>query len=135
MGLVMKSLEEKIRAHPQGVVLWGFSSTLLAFAREYAKGKLTLPIQGLSFGGEAMRESERAEIEEAVGARVYSSYAAAELGRIAFECEARRVHVSEEHAWIEIVDTKGRPVAAGETGQVLVTLFDNPVMPFIRYAG
>jgi phenylacetate-CoA ligase len=43
------------------------------------------------------------------------------------------MHINEESAYIEIADAQGVPQKHGTEGRIVVTTFDNKVMPFIRY--
>ncbi|RJF77238.1 phenylacetate--CoA ligase family protein [Azospirillum cavernae] len=71
---------------------------------------------------------------EARGVDVYQSYGTADLGIVAYETPARAGLVVDEGAIIEIVRPgTGDPVAEGEVGEVVVTIF-NPAYPLIRFA-
>jgi phenylacetate-CoA ligase len=53
---------------------------------------------------------------------------------LAGECAAGDgLHVFGDSRLVEILDADGRPVAPGETGNVVVTDFRNHVFPLIRY--
>ena len=52
---------------------------------------------------------------------------------MACECGSGRLHVYSQHTLLEIVDGEGRPVPAGVTGRILVTLLGNRGFPLIRY--
>ncbi|MEM6901618.1 MAG: AMP-binding protein [Pseudomonadota bacterium] len=71
---------------------------------------------------------------ETRGVAVYQNYGTADLGLIAYETTAREGLVVDESVLVEIVRPgTGDPVAEGEVGEVLVTLF-NPTYPLIRFA-
>jgi phenylacetate-CoA ligase len=71
---------------------------------------------------------------EARGVDVYQSYGTADLGIVAYETPAHAGLVVDEGAIIEIVRPgTGDPVAEGEVGEVVVTIF-NPAYPLIRFA-
>lgn len=71
---------------------------------------------------------------EARGVDVYQSYGTADLGIVAYETPARAGLVVDEGAIIEIVRPgTGDPVAEGEVGEVVVTIF-NQAYPLIRFA-
>jgi phenylacetate-CoA ligase len=72
--------------------------------------------------------------EEAFSGRVIDILTSSEAGPIAIECASSKcLHVQSERVLVEILDAEGRPVAAGETGEVVVTPFYNYAMPLIRY--
>lgn len=67
------------------------------------------------------------------GIQGYQSYATADLGVIAYETPAREGLVVDEGVIVEIVRPgTGDPVAEGEVGEVVVTVF-NPDYPLIRF--
>lgn len=69
-----------------------------------------------------------------LGIDVYGLYALAEVGLIAYETDARDALVVDEALIVEIVGPgTGEPIPAGETGEVVVTVF-NPDYPLIRFA-
>lgn len=75
-------------------------------------------------------------IEQAWGCAVYNHYGMTEMGLGGgVECQARRgYHLREADLYFEIVDPEtGRPVAAGETGEVVFTTLTRTGMPLIRY--
>ena len=83
-------------------------------------------------GGEAFPPSLRDWFSER-GLAVYQSYATADVGLIAYETSARQGLVLDEHCIVEIVRPgTGDPVAAGEVGEVVVTVF-NPDYPLVRF--
>ena len=86
-----------------------------------------------SVGGEALppslRESWRAE-----GVSVLQSYGTADLGLIAYESPALEGMIIDEGVILEIVAPgSSEPVAAGDVGEVVVTVL-NPDYPLIRFA-
>jgi phenylacetate-CoA ligase len=99
------------------------------------------PEQGRALGievivlmGATIPDGTREFIAERLGARTAGVYSCQEIGAIACECEAApHYHVAVENALVEILDERGRDVAPGERGRVVVTGFYNYAMPFIRY--
>ena len=83
---------------------------------------------------ERLAESLRNELEERFGMQVRQGYGTADLGCIAYECpEKSGMHLSNR-CYVEICDPETKkPLAPGETGEVVVTAF-NPVYPLIRLA-
>jgi len=82
---------------------------------------------------EVLYEGMRNTIEEVFGAPVYNRYGAAEVGRIASECKAGKLHVFSFSNHVEILDEQDRPVSPGAVGRVVVTPLHNLAMPLIRY--
>jgi len=86
-----------------------------------------------SVGGEALPPSLRRELAQ-LGVAALQNYGTADLGLIAYETPAMDGLVIDEGVLFEIVAPgSGDPVAEGEIGEVLVTVF-NQVYPLIRFA-
>lgn len=111
--------------------IWG--SVAVEFARLLRERGAHPDIGGMIVTGEAITEQERTDIEAATGAKVTTAYAGSDVGRLATECEARRLHIHDEWAYVEIVDANGSSLPAGSRGRIVVTTFENDVMPFIRF--
>lgn len=89
---------------------------------------------GMRATGEVLTEGMRQRIEKTLGAPVNISYGLNELGWIAIRCpEGGRYHVNAECCLVELIRDDGSPCSPGEIGSVLITMFDNAAMPFIRY--
>ncbi|USX27095.1 AMP-binding protein [Oxalobacteraceae bacterium OTU3CINTB1] len=89
-------------------------------------------------GAEALPESLREWFADNGVPHVLQTYASADIGSIAFETRSGDVRhpgmVLDEDVILEIVRPgSGDPVAAGEIGEVVVTVF-NPDYPLIRFA-
>jgi phenylacetate-CoA ligase len=118
---------------PQGFMLYGYASSVLEVARQVEKEHIALPLRATLATGESVGEADRKYLERVTGVPFYSVYASREAGYLASECEERRLHLSEEWALVEIVDEHGIPLSSDKEGRVVVTVFDNITMPFIRY--
>lgn len=82
--------------------------------------------------GEALPPSLRADLA-GYGVAVLQAYATADVGLIAYESEAQEGLIVDEGAVVEIVRPgTGDPVADGEVGEVVVTVF-NPDYPLVRF--
>jgi len=83
--------------------------------------------------GEALPPSLR-DLIAGFGVDVFQAYATADLGVIAYESKAREGLICDEGVIVEIVRPgTGDPVADGEVGEVVVTVF-TPEYPLIRFA-
>jgi phenylacetate-CoA ligase len=83
--------------------------------------------------GEVLTMDMRRALVDAFGAPVYDKYVCAELGHIAWQCpESGELHTCDEHLIVEVV-RDGRPVPAGERGELVATSLHFEAMPFIRY--
>lgn len=86
-----------------------------------------------SVSGEALPESLRAHFLEQ-GVAVLQTYATADLGLVGYESTAGGGLILDEEIIVEIVRPgSGEPVADGQVGEVVVTVF-NPDYPLLRFA-
>ncbi|WP_028103339.1 phenylacetate--CoA ligase family protein [Pseudoduganella violaceinigra] len=95
-------------------------------------------VQRAMIGAEALPESLRQWFADHGVPQVIQTYASADIGSIAYETRSNGKlnpgMVLDEEVLLEIVRPgSGEPVAPGEVGEVVVTLF-NPDYPLIRFA-
>jgi phenylacetate-CoA ligase len=95
-------------------------------------------IERALMGAEALPESLRSWFRENGVKHVFQTYASADIGSVAYETESDGVlnpgMVLDEDVILEIVRPgSGEPVAPGDIGEVVVTLF-NDDYPLIRFA-
>jgi phenylacetate-CoA ligase len=95
-------------------------------------------VQRALLGAEALPESLRAWFRENGVRHVFQTYASADIGSVAYETETDGVlnpgMMLDEDVILEIVRPgSGEPVAPGDIGEVVVTLFNNDY-PLIRFA-
>ncbi|OGA38683.1 MAG: hypothetical protein A3G28_05430 [Betaproteobacteria bacterium RIFCSPLOWO2_12_FULL_68_19] len=79
--------------------------------------------------------SLRREIESLWGCPVYDGYGTNEVGLAGFECrEQSGLHFMEDLVYMEVVDVEsGKPLGAGERGNLVVTALSRTLPPVIRY--
>jgi phenylacetate-CoA ligase len=95
-------------------------------------------VRNALLGAEALPESLRSWFREHGVPNVFQTYASADIGSIAYETATDGVldpgMVLDEEVLLEIVRPgTGEPVAAGDIGEVVVTLF-NADYPLVRFA-
>lgn len=99
-----------------------------------ARGVDDLGLAAVSVTASMLHPGQRELIERVLGAPVFDTYRSAEIPWIAAQCSTRDgLHVLSDHRRVDVVGDDGRPVAAGEIGDLLVTDFDNRAYPLIRY--
>lgn len=115
--------------------LWAYVDSAHELARYVEDNGLEVrPIPVTIVTAGVLTEPVRETIERALRTRVYNQYGSREVGPLACECSERKgLHVFNWATYVEVVDTHGRPVAAGEMGEVCVTLLTNFSMPLIRF--
>ncbi len=130
---VLRRLARSIERRPP-TMFWGVSNALYAVALALIDHGTRVKVGSCVSGGNHLHPHYRRAMEDAFGCRVYERYATMETGVVAHECpEAGALHVPAEGMIVEIVGHDGTPVAAGETGDVLVTTLRNRATPLIRY--
>lgn len=76
----------------------------------------------------------RQQVEMAFRAPLFDRYGSREVGDVACECEAHGgLHVCAPTHLVEILRPDGNPVAAGERGELIITLLTNYSMPLLRF--
>lgn len=136
--------ELNLHATPQEILEFmqrkplGYVSTMPARLQAVAlaareKG-VTMALDIFFARGEDVTLEQEQLFSEVFGARIVRTYSSQETGKLAHACpECGRYHINSEIVILEVVDEEGRPVAPGETGQVLVTPLLNLAMPLVRY--
>lgn len=115
--------------------LYGYTSIISEFS-DYLKTSKTPPplsIKSIITTAEVLDEVTRSNIENTFNCKVYDEYGCGELGTIAHECEAGKLHVNSENLILEILDEKGNQQPHGLPGEIVVTDLTNHTMPLIRY--
>jgi phenylacetate-CoA ligase len=82
--------------------------------------------------GEPVYEFQRRRIEETFQCPVAEEYGMGELGSVGFECPDRRLHVSAETVFLEIMPDVMSNGAQG-AGRIVATHLRNRLLPLIRY--
>ena len=130
----VRDLEKLVSSFPNGVILYGVGSSLAELASVCRELHISLPLRCVLSTGEELRDPQRREIEKTFQTQVRLTYGLSEMRRLGFECAHRRIHINEDVAYyFEITDDYGIPLPVGESGRLIVTGFENRVMPFIRY--
>lgn len=112
-----------------------YPSNLEAIARHCLEKGVTLPgLRDVRTISEVLRPEVRAICRQAFGVEIKDIYSAEEVGNIALQSPAsEQLLVQSENLLLELLDDRGRPVAPGETGLVVVTPLHAFAMPLIRY--
>ena len=84
--------------------------------------------------GEMLTQASRRRLEEDYGIIVRQFLATADVGAIAYECGEKNGMHFADYRVVEVVDPEtGKQLGAGQVGEVVVTLLENPVYPLIRF--
>jgi phenylacetate-CoA ligase len=129
---LVKYEQQLVRFRPS--YFYGYVSMLVAFANHYRSLGTRPPfnLRCIITTSEILTPGDRALLSEVFRTRVFDEYGCGELGTIAHECDAGRLHVSDENMIVEVLD-QDRRCAPGEKGELVVTELNNLAMPLIRY--
>lgn len=118
---------------PKAVIAYVQSAYEIAKFSARTNYKIT-PVQNIITSAGTLFPSHRSAIESAFGGRVFNRYGSREVGNVAMECSAHEgLHLNLFSHYVELVDESRKPVPAGTSGELVVTLLTNKVMPLIRY--
>ena len=85
-------------------------------------------------GGEVATPAMRARIGSGFRAPVFSIYGSHEFNLLGWECSVTgEMHVCDDNVVVEVL-RDGRPAAAGESGDVVVTGLHSYAVPYVRYS-
>ncbi|HEV8713772.1 MAG TPA: hypothetical protein VGX03_13210 [Candidatus Binatia bacterium] len=115
-------------------VLGGFAGVLARLAQEVEnEGHQALQPRFVIAGGEVLTPLMRRQIATVFNAPVFDLYASQEFMLLAWECkETGEFHTCDDGVIIEVLKD-GKPVEAGERGEVVATNLHAFAMPFLRY--
>ena len=114
----------------------GYSAGVLALAQyiKEHKEQLTIKLKGIYLTSEAFAEQSRHFISDVFKCPVIGQYGHTEMSVYAFQHKEDSIYECIPfYGYTEILDGKGRHVKEGETGEIVVTGFNQIGMPFIRY--
>ena len=133
-GIGNSELQVGVAAHYRASGYIGLPSYLKVLLEQARKSDLRLSIAKALVLAEKLPESLRAEFQREHGIHVRQGYGTAELGAIAYECEAAKGFHLDPGVLAEIVDPQtGAPVEPGTPGEVVCTPL-NPVYALLRFA-
>jgi phenylacetate-CoA ligase len=124
-----------IRQH-RPTMLFGYPSALSFIARQAARKGVRLDDLGIRVAfvtSERLYDDQRQAIARIFGCRVANGYGGRDAGFIAHECPGGGLHISAEDIVVEIIDPEGRPLPAGQAGEIVVTHLATGDFPFVRY--
>ncbi|MDO8561011.1 MAG: hypothetical protein Q7R91_02245 [bacterium] len=87
----------------------------------------------LMYRGEHISKSERNNISRFFKCPIFTCYGSRETSLLGIECEYHKLHLAPWMSYFEVVSDSEQTVPEGDEGNVVVTFFENFVMPFMRY--
>ena len=116
--------------------IYGYASSVaLLAARARVRGtRLRLPeLRVVCATGEPLYPHQRQLIEEVFGVPAANEFGSRDIGFTAHETPQGQMLLISESIILEVLDEAGRPVAAGELGEAVMTGLCSEAQPFIRY--
>jgi phenylacetate-CoA ligase len=117
-------------------IIYGYPSAVFPFAVYLQENNLNARRLGLKVvmvTAESITSEQRFLIETVFGCKTANEYGCSETGGFVYECPRGSWHISSELTFVEFLDSDGRPVAPGQTGEIYLTHLRNDYMPLIRY--
>lgn len=117
-------------------MLFGYPSALTHIARHCERRGVAMDDLGVRVAfvtSERLYDDQRATISRVFGCPVANGYGGRDAGFLAHECPSGGMHLSAEDIVVELIGSDGRPVAEGESGEVVVTHTATGDFPFVRY--
>ncbi len=126
----MHTAYEKMQRWQPETIL-AYPSSLYQFAKFLAENDLKVEwrLKGIISAAEMLHPHYRTLPEAVFNTKVYNRYGSREVGLIAMECPAGRMHINCRDIYLEI----DSPSAYTEPGEILITQLNNYAMPLIRY--
>jgi phenylacetate-coenzyme A ligase PaaK-like adenylate-forming protein len=116
-------------------ILTGYPTVLNVLAESVPKAADLRSLRLVASRGEILHLGTRELLGATFPCCIADFYNAEEVGNIAWECpvDPGVLHINTDACILEIVDSEGRSLGAGEEGRVIATNLFNCTMPFIRY--
>lgn len=103
-------------------------------ARKEGRNLRRLGVKVVFVTGEVLFPYQRELISDTLNCPVANGYGARDSALVAHECPQGGMHVLSDAVILELLDSAGRPVRAGEAGEIVITDLYSHEAPFIRYA-
>ena len=117
-------------------MLFGYPSALSHIARHAETRDQRMDDLGIKVAfvtSERLYDNQREIISRVFGCRVANGYGGRDAGFIAHECPDGGMHLTAEDTVVEIVDSEGRMLPNGQSGEIVVTHLATKDFPFVRY--
>jgi phenylacetate-CoA ligase len=117
-------------------VLDGYSGALFLIGHEVERQGISDIRPRLMFGSaDSIDVPSRRYLERVFNAPYLDQYGCSEVDRTAWQCPEREsYHMDVDSVVTQFVDESGADVAAGESGEIVLTSLFNYSVPFVRYA-
>ncbi len=116
--------------------MYGYASSLALLAKfaQSINAKINIPSLKVIFTtGEPLYPDQRQLIQEVFQVPVANEFGSRDIGFTSHETPSGQMLLMSESHILEILDSEGQAVAAGETGEAVITGLCSQAQPFIRY--
>ncbi|QUL57079.1 hypothetical protein KDC22_11740 [Paenibacillus tritici] len=115
-------------------ILIGPPSIIARLAKICSESKLeTKNLELIETRSEIMNYKQRQAIEGVFNCPVTNVFGNHEQWVIGYSCKEKSIHIADEQVMVNIVDSSGRTLPYGASGEVIMTGLNNYSMPLIRY--
>jgi phenylacetate-CoA ligase len=128
LDIMLKKRCKHIFGYPSSIYL------LCLHARKQRRDLRSIGTKVVFTTGEILWPHQREIITEALHCPVADGYGGRDSGFISHECPQGRMHILSDAIIVEVVDSEGRPLPPGESGEIVATDLYSHEVPFIRYA-
>jgi phenylacetate-coenzyme A ligase PaaK-like adenylate-forming protein len=118
------------------VCIYGYASSialLAARARQTGRTPKLARLKAVCTTGEPLFAHQRELISDVFAVPVANEFGSRDIGFTAHESPAGQMLLMSESVILEVLDPAGNPVAAGHTGEAVITGLCSDAQPFIRY--
>ena len=131
----MDAYLEAVQAfHPKCIYGYASSVALLAAHATERRVRLRLPeLRVVCTTGEPLYPHQRKLVERVFGVPAANEFGSRDIGFTAHETPHGQILLMSESIILEVLDQNGRPAAAGEQGEAVMTGLCSNAQPFIRY--
>lgn len=131
LQLIDKHIARIRRINPR--LIESFPHQILAFVKRLEETGDTLPVPNILIVGGNLTKKDKMRVSAVFKGKIFNEYGASEAMRVAYQCnEGSAYHIDLTRYHVEVI-RNGREADIGERGELVITNFDNRVMPFIRY--
>lgn len=114
--------------------LWGYPGSLFLLAQQALKQGWNQPLKTIVTWGDTLYPQYRRTIEQAFKTQVYDTYGCGEGFQVSAQCgQGMNYHQHMLDVVVEYLGDDGKPVPAGQPGDVVITRLHAGPMPLIRY--
>lgn len=132
-GIGNSEIQVQVAAHLRANAYIGLPSYLKVLLEKAQEAGMEMSLKKAFVIAEKLPETLRTELQDTYGIHTRQGYGTAEVGAIAYECEAGRGMHFDPSVFIEILDPEtSRPVEPGQPGEVVVSVI-NPVNILFRF--